>query len=223
MRYLFVIATILILLALIKPLMRILFLLFLRKALRGGLADVGRQAMAEQPDQIHLTSEPGHAWADGAAVEALAAPLASLGFQEAGVYGIQEMAGVVVRFLVQPGECVIACIYEHPQVGTWIDLAARYVDGRSITCTTARATGLDPKPGAQTIRAPGASSEELYQRLLRERPAGDLEEVTLANVVDRFQDAYARETAWRKNKGISVEEVAREIQLMPVEACASSD
>ena len=205
-------------LLLLKLLKRVLMLLFLRVLMRTGLAAIGRQAMAEQPDEIHLTPEPDHVWEDGDAVEAIASPLASLGFQEAGVFAIQEMAGVMVRFLIQADQRVIACIYEHPQAGTWFDLVARYQDGRSLTYTTAPPTGLDKQPGSQTVNAPGTSAEELYQRLLRECPAGDREGITAANVVDRFQDAYARETAWRKNKGVSPEEVARNIELAPAEA-----
>jgi hypothetical protein len=206
-----------------KPLVRIVVLLFLRKVLRCGLEDVGKQAIDKQPDQIHLTPEPGHCWLDNAAVNAVTAPLAPLGFREAGTFTIQEMPGVAVRFLVQPDQRVAACVCEHPRVGTWYDLVARYQDGRSITYTTARPTGLDPRPKTQTVRAEGTASDVLYQRLLSERPAGDLIEMTEASVVDRFQTAYAEDIAWRKNKGVSADEVAREIKLMPVEAGAPSD
>jgi hypothetical protein len=205
-------------LLLLNLLKRVLMLLFLRVLMRAGLTAVGRQAMAEQPDEIHLTPEPEHVWADADAVEEIASPLASLGFQEAGTFAIEEMAGVMVRFLIQPDQRVIACIYEHPQAGTWFDLVARYQDGRSLTYTTAPPTGLDKQPGTQTVNAPGTSADELYRRLLCECPVGDREEITAATVVHRFQDAYARETAWRKNKGVSADEVARNIELSPAEA-----
>jgi hypothetical protein len=200
----------------LKFVMRLLVLFVLRKVFRGFLQEVGQKAAAEQPDRIHLTSEPDHEWDDGPAVEALAAPLPSLGFQEAGTYSIDEMDGVFVRFLVQPDQQVVTCIYEHPSAGTWIDFVSKYRDSRSVTYTTMPPTGLDKQPGATTVNAPGTDSEALYQRLLRERPAGDLMEVTPASVVQMFEDAYAKETAWRKNKGISAEEVARNIQQMPV-------
>jgi len=59
-------------------------------------------------------------------------------------------------------------------------------------------------------------SEALYQQMLRERPAGEMEEMTSENVVGRFEDAYARAAVWRKNKGVSAEEVARHIKQGPV-------
>jgi hypothetical protein len=202
---------------------RVLALLILRMALRAGLSSVGEEAMARQPDQIHLTPAPGHLWKNGAAVDALAAPLVAHGFEEAGTYRIEEMAGVVVRFLAHSGERIAACIYEHPKVGTWIDLVSRYRDDRGITYTTSKPTGLDQRPGTQTVHAPGTGADALYHRMLRERPAGELEEITPASVPALFVDAYARSTAWRKNKGVSADEVARNIQLAPVGAGDSSD
>jgi hypothetical protein len=202
----------------LKPLTRLLIFLLVRMGLRAGLADVGSRAVAKQPDQIHLTPRPGHAWTNGPGVDVLAAPLSSLGFSEAGTYAIQEMAGVCVKFLVQPDQRLAACIYEHPKAGTWIDLFSHYKDGTGVTYTTARPTGLDQRPGTQTVHAPGVASEALYRQMLRERPAGELEEMTPANVVGRFEDVYARATAWRKNKGVSADEVARHIQQAPFKA-----
>jgi hypothetical protein len=203
----------LIVLALIKPIVRIVFCLLLRTVLRGWLSKVGEKAMAEQPDEIHLVPEPDHAWTNRDAVEAMAAPLTSLGFEEAGLYSISEMNGVYVRLMAHPAQSIAACLYEHPQVGTWMDLVCKYSDGRSITYTTGRPTGLEKRPGCQTVNAPEMGAEALYQRLLRERPTGDLTEITPTSVPTLFMEAYKKETAWRKNKGISVEEVARQMEL----------
>jgi hypothetical protein len=202
----------------LKPLTRVVLYLLVRMGLRAGLADVGSRAVAKQPDLIHLTPKPGHPWTNGSAVDALAAPLPSLGFSEAGTYGIQEMTGLFLRLLVQSDQRIAACIYEHPKAGTWVDFFSHYKDGTGVTYTTARPTGLDQRPGAQTVHAPGVGSEALYQQMLRERPAGELEEMTPANVVERFVEAYTRATAWRKNKGVSAEEVARHIQQAPFKA-----
>jgi hypothetical protein len=128
------------------------------------------------------------------------------------------MPEVFVKFLLLEKERVAAANYEHPQVGTWIDLFSHYIDGTGVTYTTARPTGLDERPGAKTILAPGSPSAVLYRRMISERPAGGLEEITAANVVRRFEDVYAGSTAWRKNKGFSAEEVARNIKARPLNA-----
>jgi hypothetical protein len=123
------------------------------------------------------------------------------------------MKGVIVRLMAHPAQSIAACVYEHPQAGHWIDLVCEFSDGRSMTFTTSRPTGLDQRPGTQTVNAPGTEPEALYQRLLRERPTGDLKEITPTSVSTMFVEAYAKSMKWRKNKGVSVEEVAREMQL----------
>jgi hypothetical protein len=201
-----------VLIVLIRPLMRIVFCLLARTVLRGWLSGVGAKALGEQPDAIHLEPRPLHEWKDAGAVEAQAAPLAARGFRDAGIHAVREMPGVVVRFLVQPDERVAACIYEHPRIGTWLDLVCSYQDGTGATYSTSKPTGLDTRPGQKKVNAPELGSAALYDKLLRERPTGDLEEWTVENVAGKFEAAYARETNWRKNKGISADEVARNIQ-----------
>src|SRR5205085_5546330 len=138
--------------------------------------------------------KPGHDWADRAAIESLETPLAALGFTGAGTFGIDEMPEVFVRFLVKEDERIGAAIYEHPKLGAWIDLFSHYENATGITYTTARPTGLDERPGAKTVNAPGTSSEALYRRLLAERPSGALVELTTGNIVQRFEDVYAKST-----------------------------
>jgi hypothetical protein len=207
------IVVVLVALALLKPVLKILLFVVVRTFFRGWLNKVGAMAMAEQPDEIHLAPAPEGIWADREAVEELATPLKQLGFEEAGVFSIREMEGVCVRLMAQPAQSIAACVYEHPQAGHWIDLVCEYSDERSVTYTTSRATGLDPRPGTQTVNAPGTDPEALYQRLLRERPNGDLKEITPTSVATLFTDAYAKSTQWRKNKGVSADEVARQMQL----------
>jgi hypothetical protein len=184
-----------VLIVLIRPLLKIVFCLLAQTVLRGWLGKVGAKALDQQPDTIHLEPRPHHVWKDAAAVNALAAPLTERGFQDAGIHTVQEMPGMVLRFLVNPAERVAACIYEHPKVSTW----------------------LDTRPGQTKVNAPEMGSAALYERLLRERRAGDLEEWSMANVAGKFEAAYAREMTWRKKKGISGKEVARNIQADPLD------
>ena len=52
--------------------------------------------------------------------------------------------------------------------------------------------------------------------------SGEMEIDAARAVVGIFEDAYARSTAWRKNKGVSADEVARNIELAPVGAGAGT-
>lgn len=216
------IVVVLVVLGLLKPVLRLLLCVIGRLVFRRFLESVGEKAVAEQPDRIHLT--PMEEAKENPDVAPMAAPLAAHGFQEAGCYKIEEMPGVVARFWVQPEQRVVACICEHPVAKTWIDLVSSYPDDTSVTYSTSRPTGLEPRPGNRKVNAPELGTEALYQRLLRERPAGEPEEWTAENAARKFEEAYAREIAWRKNKGVSAVEVARQVpSALATTSCASSD
>src|SRR4051794_9858037 len=191
-----------------RVIVRLVMFLLVRTILRKFLVGIGNQAIDKQPAEIHLTPQPEHAWTDGAAVQALAAPLPGLGFAEAGTYRVDELDGVFVRFLVHAEERVAACIYEHPKAGTWIDFFAHYRDESTFTASTAADHGMDKRPGATGFHAPGTAPEALYERMLRERPREPMIDMTTANVVERFAWAWAKSMTWRKKRGVSVDEMA---------------
>jgi hypothetical protein len=114
------------------------------------------------PTRVHLARVLGHEWRSPR-TEGLSAPLAALGFEDAGRWAIDEVSGLVVQLLVQREARVIAAVHERAGQGSWLDLVTRYEDGGSTTYTTGA-------PGPDRVAAPGASPEALYQRLLDERP-----------------------------------------------------
>jgi len=213
MRYVEIVLVLLVLLVIfVGPVRRVLLFLFLRVAVRAGLGDIGKQAMAKLKEEIHLTPESNPAWRNVAAVEVFATPLLGRRFTEAGTFSIPEMPGLFLRFLVHPELRIAACIYDHPKAGIWLDLYSHYADGTSITFTTRAATGLDERPGAKTVHATDTTSDTLFERMINERLKAEMMEMNTANIVARFEDAYAKAMAWRKNKGISPEEVAGQIK-----------
>jgi hypothetical protein len=173
---------------------------------KSGLEKVGRKALETQPDRITL--EPK---ADPPAQPLAATALRTLerrGFDMAGGFRIAEMAGVVVHFLVKDTDAAVAVVYEHPKAGVWCDLYSRYRDGTSFTVTSAPAGGsLEERPGHPSVRAPGQPPAMLHARLLNERPAGELQSIPASAIAHHFAQAYAESTAWRKQRGISAQEV----------------
>ena len=186
----------------------------LRAAVKQG---VGTQALAKQPATIQLVPQPHHAWSQPELFATLAEPLRALGFSEVGTYAVPEMAGTTIAFSVQLADHVACAIYDHPKAGVWLNFYSHYRDGRRFTASTRPASGLDPMPGATTLHAAGMAPRALYQRFLRERPAGELEEMTPQNVGARFVAVYASEMAWRKQHGITAAELARQIDKHPVQ------
>jgi hypothetical protein len=173
---------------------------------------IGDHALAQQPDAIHLEPTSSAPWKDAAAMRMLTEPLRSRGFEDAGAFRVREMPGVSVQLMTHPGECMTAAIYEHPQAGTWFDIVTRYQNGKAVTFTTAKPTGLDPRPGFATIRAPGFGSAALFARSRSERPAGEMKPALADQARGEFEQAYADEMAWRKHRGISGREVAETLK-----------
>jgi hypothetical protein len=191
----------------------ILILLWLAKfifryLLKKGLVAVGAKALAQQPDQIHLASIESGSWRKVPAASALAEPLLSNGFVEAGSFVIREMPGLKVHFLLNPAELIYAAVYEHPQVPCWIDYVCRYQDGNGITFTTnQRGAGFEQRPGNPIIHAPEMDGVSLLQRCRAERPKENLVAFNAEQIGPFFEKAYAETIAWRKNKGLSAKEV----------------
>jgi hypothetical protein len=90
-----------------------------------------------------------------------------------------------------------------------MDVITRYKEGMSATFTTARDRGLEHRPQDIVVHAPGTPPEALYKRLMAERPKGNLEPITAEGAVRLFEQASNQQLAWRKNRGISAEEVVR--------------
>jgi len=201
------IAALLVLWLIISNFRRLLNLRIVQIAFGGFLKDIGAQALAKQPDTIRLSSQPGHQWTNVAAVNKLAEPLLARGFTDLGPYSIDVMPQVALRFLLNATVSVYACIYEHAKAGIWLDLVSRYTDGTGATFTTVPSTGMDERPQDKIVRAPNASADMLFGRILVERPQRPLIPLDAAEVIRLFEAVYAEQMLWRKTRGISAREV----------------
>jgi hypothetical protein len=168
---------------------------------------IGAAVLARQPDDIRLERAAATAWKNGAAPGAIAAVLTSRGFEDAGVYTVPEMPGILVQLLAHPGEGVYAAIYEHAQVGIWFDLVARFQDGTSLTYTTSPATALKPRHGHPIVNLRGSETVAVLDKLLAMRPKRPHSGASVGMAVSFFEQAYAETIAYRKKVGISTREV----------------
>jgi len=170
---------------------------------------IGTAALNRQPDTIRLLAVGEDGWQNPEPAAGLAASFAQLGFQDAGTYRIPELPGVIVQLMTNPNDRLIAAIYEHPKAGSWFEVVCRFQDGTSATYSSSRPTGLDPRPGHASVHSPGARPQALVERARAESQGKNPQMVTRDSVVSVFENAYAESTAWRKNKGITAEEVGR--------------
>ncbi len=188
---------------------RIISIALVSRAGRGALNDIGKKAIAAQPDFINLAREEFPAWTNPAAVDGLKNPLLAAGFDYVGTFKVDKMPGVKLAMLVNPDDHVTAHIYEHPKAGLWIELVTHYEDGTRHTLTTLPATGLQLPPFVQTIRAAKAPAGDLVKQLINGRHSGTMKRVTAGDAVSEFEQGYAKAILWQKNKGMSTEEMAQ--------------
>ena len=170
---------------------------------------VGEMALAGQPDTIHLVAAGPGAWKNANPPRRLVDSLAGVGFVDAGVHSVPEMPGVIVQVLAHPGEGFYAAVYEHPAVGHWIDLVCKFQDGTSITWTTSKPTGLDPRPGHPMVNLPGMDPTLVYEKARATRPRRPVEPASIAYAVNAFETGYAESIAYRKGVGVSNREATK--------------
>jgi hypothetical protein len=168
---------------------------------------IGAQALAQQPDRIHLQPSGPQAWKDAGAPRAIAGALTSRGFSDAGVFTVSEMPGLALQLLASSRDGFYAAIYQHPQAGVWFDLVSRFEDGTSVTFSTSRPTALKPRPGHTSVNLPGLEPSAVLEKALAQRPRRVIQAVSVEKAVGVFEQSYAESIAYRKQTGISTGEV----------------
>ena len=183
---------------------------FTRKLIAFAFAGpIGRRALANQTDAIHLVPTDDTAWRTESNWRTPAEALQLVGFEMSGHFKVREMPGLNLCLLAHPAESFYAALYEHPVAGPWFEVYCPHEDGTSDTFSTSRATGLDPREGCVTVHMPGADVRSLWARAQAERRTGGWSATSTAGAARYFEDAYARSMAWRKNKGLTRQEVVR--------------
>lgn len=166
------------------------------------------------PARIHLEHTSGTTWHNQTALEATLAKVRELGFADLGTFTVSEMPGVLLRGLLKSEESVVCIIYEHPQVGQWVDFAIDYEDGSAITVSNAPSGHeLEQPPNKLKIYDKSASVNDLYE-ILRKRKSAlppRVIEATPEAFITMVETAYKEEMDWRNAQGAPSEETIREI------------
>jgi hypothetical protein len=196
-------------LAAIFMLMRILTYLLMRRAGRQALAEVGRRALTKLPEYVSLVRAESPDWTNHELVQQQAEPLLACGFQDAGVYSVDKMPGVLIRMMCQPETGVAAHIYDHPRSGSWIEMVTRYDDGSTHAVSTLRPTGMKHPNWFRRIQADKTiPTNKIYERYLPQRQQHGIKVVATSDVVREFEEVYHKLALWRQEAGLSPQEVA---------------
>jgi hypothetical protein len=179
-----------------------------RSWIRSRVVETGRKALSSQPDKITLSRLPEAKWRNPASAERLAAPLLEKGFVDLGIYAIQPWRGYRVGVMLNERDKVAAFLNELPTGIVTLELSVRYEDGTTTALVNYANNGVPRPPFFRVIFAgPDASSAELYERLLRERPTSGIKTITADNVIAAYQAAYAKIVAYTKGMGLSAEQI----------------
>lgn len=170
--------------------------------------DVARRAGNRVPNEIHLIAASMILWKDEDKWREAYNALETHGFRHAGNYRVQEI-GVDVQFLINDAECAMACIYNHPVAGVFMDVVSRYDDGTSVTFANRSATGLDQHPQLLNRFLGEISPADLIERALSERPQKPLQPIRDKDLVPDFCRVWKEYKEWRNRRGTTAEEVER--------------
>lgn len=171
----------------------------LRHKLRALFTTLG-QAGGALPARLHPeTAEVGDSHHPGQH-DATRQSLLDLGFQSEGRYVLPELQHTVIEGFRHAEHPVTACIYDHPQVGVWLDFVARNAQDDSLTYSTSPDLGdRDHPPWSELHRLDG-TPEILWEELL-ERLDGDFTAVPPASFLAELTASWAREMDWRNLQG----------------------
>jgi hypothetical protein len=183
----------------------ILFIRFKVRQFAKSLSDMveGAAGAGAMPNEIELERVLGEAdWNNEDGYRALSSPLPDLGFEDAGLWRIDMMGGILVHAWVKPEESVYSIVYEHPQAGVWMDFVTYYENGESLTYSNTPMGGkLEKPPGKVSRYFPELGAVALFEKMMAERPDRPLKPISADTFQGDFERAYAEEMEWRNSRG----------------------
>ncbi len=171
---------------------------------------IQKDAVFSQPETITLQpeAEPSE-WCDVAEREEATSALEELGFEHIGDFAIPELSGCSIRAFLHDKQNVYAAIGSAPMTATWIDLVRFHRDGSTLTVSNSSSADdtedLFGDPTFQKIFLPDELAETLWDELLEDDEGQEVEELTAADFVRRFEEFYAADIAAKRAKFDSAE------------------
>jgi hypothetical protein len=168
------------------------------------IAQAAKSAIAKQPDQIHLVRQDGYVWKQPLTVGPMIDDFRDIGFDDVGVFRVEGLSGVFTQFLLKEDDRLYAVIYEHPKIGYWMNVVARYEDGSGVTFATSPDRGMEPDPKFPVFHLPGHSAQQLYKEAISKRPQHPLKQLSKESIILEFEHAYSEQIIAQKKEGMSL-------------------
>jgi hypothetical protein len=164
------------------------------------------------PMEIHLLEAGTGDFKDRKKIREVSEELFGLGFNSAGNFAIKEMPGVLIAAFSHIDRRYYGVIYEHPSVGIFYDLVAKYEDETSLTASNSPMGGqMDSMPGHGKIYDKSGTISQLFNGMNAKIEDKPLKKVNPGTFQKDFEDAFAREMAWRASRGGATEDEIRRV------------
>jgi hypothetical protein len=134
-----------------------------------------------------------------------------LGFELVGSYRVLQTVSFVELY-VNPEKSLTGTISYASlgSAGMWVDMTTRYEDGLLFSVVAKESAGLDPHPKRKSVRLPRtATIDEVFQKMMSERPQGPMLRVSRELVIPRFKQSWREYVEWRRQRGTTAEEYKR--------------
>jgi hypothetical protein len=164
-----------------------------------------------EPSQINLDPIDEPEWASETQARMQIEKLRKRGFVDERFYRIRQTPAVELWAGVHPSACVYAALFRHPLQGTWVDLVSAYEDGRWATFSNSPQSGLDRPPGKPIHRFAEFDADQLFERMLRDRPDAPMKPATSEQFAASLEQYHAEEMAWRNSRGGPTEREIRAV------------
>lgn len=158
---------------------------YFKRKLKGMLSAFGEANFGVQ--NVTLVPRAKIQWRAPDDFEANRSALAALGFEDIGCFAIEESGELSLFGMLHKGVGAHAVIYDSDGF-TGVDLASRYGDGSSFTCSSTDVIQLHRPPGHQALRHPNLPVAELYDIFMRERPDKEALPVTSDEFAPMVED-----------------------------------
>ncbi len=169
------------------------------------------------PFRIHLDANPEPTWKNPSRMEAATADFESAGYVRIGDFDIREMNEVRLRAMWNRDSGISVALYDHPESGMWADAFQDFLDGTSVTVTTAAETGMDRPLHAKLFRVEAELGEsgvagEIHDRVVHEAIGLEANVFPPEEFAEVYAEIYAQEMDWRIARGgvtrVEIERVA---------------
>src|SRR5262245_9988445 len=138
--------------------------------------------------------------------------LRGAGFKSVGTFTAKQLPDIAIHGFADESRSMYAAVY-HKKPNVHADIASRFADGRAVTHTSMKPSGLDRPEWQTTVNLPQADAEALLRAHLAARPQAPLHPAATAAFTRDFEAEYARTMDWRLVRGVTEEEVRRAATL----------